>query len=63
MPAGLLFLLLATTPFSDNAKAAWSEEDGAPEEEALLSNMGGLMEFMCAFEDTVCALGEVHTHN
>lgn len=40
MPAGLLFLLLAT-PFSDNAKAA-SEEDGAPEE-ALLSNMGGIL--------------------
>lgn len=43
VPAGLLFLLLLATPFSDNAKAA-SEEDGAPELEALqllLSNMGG----------------------
>lgn len=42
MPAGLLFLLLAT-PFSDNAKAA-SEEDGAPEEALLLlSSMGGIL--------------------
>lgn len=57
MPAGLLFLLLLATPFSDNAKAA-SEEDGAPELEALLllSNMGG--KFLC-FEDYMLAHDQI----
>lgn len=57
VPAGLLFLLLLATPFSDNAKAA-SEEDGAPELEALLllSNMGG--KFLC-FEDYMLAHDQI----
>lgn len=58
VPAGLLFLLLLSTPFSDNAKAAISEEDGAPEEEAVLSNMGGgifvrLLRTICIVDELI----------